>query len=390
MQRLRLFVFTVSHFCVDSYASMLTPALPFVRDRLGLTFAQIGLLGLFVQLSNLGQPLLGILGDYLRGRWLIIVGIAVAAVFAPLIGVVPSYAWLVPCVMLAGLGVSAFHPSGFALAGDLSGDRRAFGLALFIFGGTAALGFTPLWVPALVTTLGMGWLPLATIPGLLMLPFVIAMVPAPSTPRSALPERVAEFRSALAPVGVIVATVIVRSIGGFGFAFFLPLLGQERELSPLVWGLQLAVYNLSGVVGSLILGYLADRRDPKPLVLASLVLATPFMLLALYAEGLMALAMLALGGTMAFASNSIMVAMAQQHAPANAGFVSSLPGGFSWGVAGLTMPLFGLIADASGVLQAMRILAVLPLAAAVVGLLLPRQGTGRPELQPAGAGAARG
>ena len=245
-------------------------------------------------------------------------------------------------------------------------------------------------MPALVTTLGMGWLPLATIPGLLMLPFVIAMVPAPSTPRSALPERVAEFRSALAPIGVIVATVIVRSIGGFGFAFFLPLLGQERGLPPLVWGLQLAVYNLSGVVGSLILGYVADRRDPKPLVLASLVLATPFMLLALHAEGLMALAMLALGGTMAFASNSIMVAMAQQHAPANAGFASSLPGGFSWGVAGLTMPLFGLIADGSGVLQAMRILAVLPLAASVVGLLLPRQGAGRPELQPAGAGAARG
>ena len=390
MQRLRLFVFTLGHFCVDSYASMLTPALPFVRDRLGLTFAQIGLLGSFVQLSNLGQPLLGILGDYLRGRWLIFVGIALAAVFAPLIGVVPSFGWLVPCVMLAGLGVSAFHPSGFALAGDLSGERRAFGLSLFIFGGTMALGFTPLWVPAVVTTWGMEWLPLATIPGLLMLPFVIAVVPARTAPRSALPERVAEFRRVLAPIGAIVAVVVVRSIGGFGFAFFMPLLGQERGLSPLAWGLALSVYNLSGVVGSLILGYLADRRDPKPLVLGSLVLATPFMLLALQAEGLVALAMLAVGGTMVFATNSTLVAMAQQRAPANAGFVSSLPGGFSWGVAGLTMPLFGLIADASGLLTVMRILAVLPLAAAVIGLLLPRYALQRPELRPAGAEAARG
>lgn len=390
MQRLRLFVFTLSHFCVDSYASMLTPALPFLRDQLGLTFAQIGLLGAFVQISNLGQPLLGILGDYLRGRWLIFVGIGLAAVFAPLVGVVPSFSWLVPCVMLAGLGVSAFHPSGFVLAGDLSGERRAFGLALFIFGGTMALAFTPLWVPALATTLGMGLLPLATIPGLLILPFVIAVVPKRTALRSALPERIAEFRRALAPIGTIVSVVILRSIGGFGFAFFLPLLGQERQLSPLAWGLALSVYNLSGVVGSLILGWLADRRDPKPMVLGSLVLSTPFMLLALQADGLAALAMLAAAGTMVFATNSILVAMAQQYAPANAGFVSSLPGGFSWGVAGLTMPLFGLIADASGMLAAMRILAVLPLAAALLGFLLPKQGTSHSDLKPAGMRGAHG
>ena len=390
MQRLRLFVFTLGHFCVDSYAAMLTPALPFVRERLGLTFAQIGLLGSFVQLSNLGQPLLGILGDYLRGRWLIFAGIALAAVFAPLVGVAPSFGWLVPVVMLGGLGVAAFHPSGFALAGDLGGERRAFGLALFIFGGTLALAFTPLWVPALVTTLGMGWLPLATIPGLLILPFVIAAVPARTAPRSGSAERVAEFRRAIAPVGAIVAVVIVRSIGGFGFAFFLPLLGQERGMSPFAWGLALSVYNLSGVVGSLVLGYLADRRDPKPLVLGSLALSAPFMLLALTAEGLAALALLAGGGAMVFATNSILVAMAQQHAPANAGFVSSLPGGFSWGVAGLTMPLFGLIADASGVTAVMRIMALLPLAAAVLGVFLPRQAARRQTLRPAGAGAARG
>ena len=317
MQRLRLFVFTVSHFFVDSYASMLTPALPFVRDRLGLTFAQIGLLGLFMQLSNLGQPLLGILGDYLRGRWLIFVGIAVAAVFAPLIGLVPSFAWLVPCVMLSGLGVSAFHPSGFALAGDLSGDRRAFGLALFIFGGTMALGFTPLWVPAVVTTLGMGWLPLATIPGLLMLPFVIVMVPARTTPRSALPERVAEFRGALAPIGVIVADrdraldrrlrlrVLPAPARSGAGAVAAGLGAAARRLQPVRGGGQPD----PGVRGR-------PAGPPSRWCWVRWCWPTPFMLLALQAEGVAALAMLALGGTMAFASNSIMVAMAQQRAPA--------------------------------------------------------------------------
>lgn len=384
MQRLRLFVFTVGHFCVDSYATMLTPALPFIRDQLDLSFAQIGLLGTFVQLSNLGQPLLGILGDYLRGRWLIATGIVLAAVFAPLIGLAPTFGWLVPCVMLGGLGVAAFHPSAFALAGDLGGERRAFGLALFIFGGTMALAVSPLWVPAVISTFGFGALPLATIPGLLMLPFVIAIIPARTTPRPALPARIAEFRGAIAPISIIVAVVIMRSIGGFGFAFFLPLLGQERGLSILSWGIALSVYNLSGVVGSLILGYLADRRDPKPLVLGSLVLSTPFMLLALSTDGLLPLIMLSLGGAMVFATNSILVAMVQQYAPTNAGFASSLPGGFSWGVAGLTMPLFGLMADISGVQGVMRIMALLPLVAAVVGIFLPQRVTPSGNVQNSG------
>jgi len=390
MQRLRLFVFTLGHFCVDSYATMLTPALPFIRDRLDLSFAQIGLLGTFVQLSNLGQPLLGILGDYLRGRWLIAIGIVLAAVFAPLIGLAPTFGWLVPCVMLGGLGVAAFHPSAFALAGDLSGERRSFGLALFIFGGTMALAVSPLWVPAVISTFGFRALPLATIPGLLALPFVIAIIPARTTPRPRLRERLVEFRGAIAPISIIVAVVIVRSIGGFGFAFFLPLLGQERGLPLLVWGIALSVYNLSGVVGSLILGYLADRRDAKPLILGSLLLSTPFMLLALSTEGLLPLIMLSLGGTMVFATNSILVAMAQQHAPTNAGFVSSLPGGFSWGVAGLTMPLFGLMADISGVQSVMRIMALLPLGAAVIGFWLPRRVVQSEIMQPTGPEATHG
>lgn len=87
---------------------------------------------------------------------------------------------------------------------------------------------------------------------------------------------------------------------------------------------------------------------------------------------------------MVFATNSILVAMVQQCAPTNAGFVSSLPGGFSWGVAGLTMPLFGLMADIYSVQGVMRIMALLPLVAAVVGIFLPQWVTPSRNVQNSG------
>ena len=75
---------------------------------------------------------------------------------------------LVPA-QFGGFGVAAFHPQVFSLAGELSGDRRAFGIALFIFGGTMGLGVTPLWMPYYAEHIGLDLLPLVTIPGILFL-----------------------------------------------------------------------------------------------------------------------------------------------------------------------------------------------------------------------------
>jgi hypothetical protein len=47
--------------------------------------------------------------------------------------------------------------------------------------------------------------------------------------------------------------------------------------------------------------------------------------------------------------------------------------GFAWGTAGLTMPLVGMAADRIGLEATLTVLAVLPLAAALLALPLPRE-----------------
>ena len=374
MQKIRLFLITLSHFCVDSYATLLQPLLPLLKANLGLSLAQTGFLATIVSICNISQPLLGLWADRMARRWLVIGGLILATVFAPLMGLAPDYLTLVGILALGGIGVAAFHPQVFSLAGELSGPRRAFGLALFIFGGTLGLGLTPLWAPTYTNHFGLENLPYVSIPGLLFLLLLLRFIPL-DNPNFANGKSNAQWRNLgdhAGPLFLITAIVILRSVTGLGFGTFLALLAQERGLDLVAGGIPLGIYNIAGVVGALLVGYLADRIDPKPLVWGSLLLSVPPLYAFIYAEGALASnVLLFIGGGLLMSSNSIMVAMAQELSPENTGLASSLPLGFSWGLASLTLPLIGYFGDHIGVAETLKYLALLPILTAVLAFYLP-------------------
>ena len=374
MQKIRLFLITLSHFCVDSYATLLQPLLPLLKANLGLSLAQTGFLGTIVSICNISQPLLGLWADRMARRWLVVGGLLLTTVFAPLMGLALDYLTLVGILALGGIGVAAFHPQVFSLAGELSGPRRSFGLALFIFGGTLGLGLTPLWAPTYTNYFGFESLPYLSIPGLLFLLLLLRFIPL-ENPNFADGKSNAQWRRLgdhAGPLFLITAIVILRSVTGLGFGTFLTLLAQERGLDLVAGGIPLGIYNIAGVVGALLVGYLADRMDPKPLVWGSLILSVPPLYAFIYAESAIASnTLLFIGGGLLMSSNSIMVAMAQELAPENTGLASSLPLGFSWGLASLTLPLIGYLGDHIGVAGTLKYLALLPILTAVLAFYLP-------------------
>ena len=139
MQRFRFFLIGSSHFTVDTYATLLPPLLPLVNERLDINLTYAGILGAILYSVSLIQPIMGWLGDRMRRRHLVIIGAFMAAVFTPMMGFAHSYLALLAVLTMGAVGVHVFHPQGFAMAGELSGERRSFGIALFSFAGTCAL-----------------------------------------------------------------------------------------------------------------------------------------------------------------------------------------------------------------------------------------------------------
>ena len=139
--------------------------------------AAAGSLGSAFSLTNLIQPLLGLWADRMARRWLVLAGLTLTTISMPLLGVVPGYWSLVVILTAGGFGVAAFHPQVASLVGDLSGDRRAFGISLFVFGGTLGLGLTPFWVPLFASRIGLEYLPAISFPGLILVLLLWRFVP---------------------------------------------------------------------------------------------------------------------------------------------------------------------------------------------------------------------
>lgn len=318
-------------------------------------------------------------------RWLVLAGIALTALFMPLLGVVPSYWTLVIILTAGGFGVAAFHPQVASLVGDLSGDRRTFGISLFVLGGTLGLGLTPFWVPGFASWFGLQFLPIIAVPGAILFFVIWRFVPLENPHFKS--RRQTTFRASFDGRGwaltYLAFVVTMRTITNLGIGYFLTLLYWERGFGLVEGAIPLGIYNISGVVGGLVLGYCADRTKPKPLVWGSILLSCPALYAFVCTDGVISLVLLAVGGALILGSNPITVAMAQQLTPKNAAFASGLPLGFSWGIAGLILLPIGYVADRIGVADTLSYLALLPLITGILAMRLATVGEATlPRIQP--------
>ena len=136
---------------------MLPPIFPLLTGVFGVGYAELGLVAsLMYVASGLMQTPAGILVDRLGPSRVLIGGVGLFSASVLLSGLVPSFWWLAPLAIIAGLGNAVFHPADYAIM-TARVDPRRLGRAFGAHGVAGNLG----WVAAPASVLGLtalfGW-----------------------------------------------------------------------------------------------------------------------------------------------------------------------------------------------------------------------------------------
>jgi MFS family permease len=126
-----------SHYYQLAFVTMLL----IVRERVGLSFEQVGILGaLFYAVSGFGQTAAGFAVDRFGARPILAGGLLALGGAMGCMAFAHSFAQFAAITVVGGLGNSVFHPADFALL-NASIDSRRIGRAFSIHGLGGSLGW---------------------------------------------------------------------------------------------------------------------------------------------------------------------------------------------------------------------------------------------------------
>src|SRR4051812_3390454 len=367
---------SVGHMAVDFAAGTLLALLPYLKDRFHLSYTLTAVLLLASTFaSSIVQPLFGLWSDRRGALWLLPVGVGVAGVGMGLAADAPSYWLVVLCVVCSGLGVAAYHPEGSKFAAYASGLRRATGMSLFSIGGNVGYGLGPFLAGFLLTSLGLRGGLLLMIPCVVVASALFVIRPHLSGLAPELGTRLADA-SGNRPraLTILLAVVAARSIAWFGLITFIPFWEEHLGHGKVHGNHLLSLMLLTGGLGTLLQGQLADAFGRRFTMIGSLLLVPPLTLLYVLLGGIPGAVALAVIGVCVIGTFGVTMVMAQEYLPGNIGMASGLSIGFSIGLGGIGAVGLGAVADSVDLRMALYVSVAAAVLAVVCGLFLPATG----------------
>ena len=368
-------VLSGGHLATDFASGSIPALLPFFTVKFDLSYTLTAILMLSVLVSSsLVQPLFGFWSDKRGALWLLPGGLALAGIGLALAALAPSYPVLVVVVFASGIGIAAFHPEGAKFAVYVSGRKRASGMSLFNIGGNTGYALGPIIVTPLVLWLGLGKGGLlASIPVVVVALAVATALPYLSRqqPTSQAWARSAEGKDDVRAMALLACVIGLRSVAWFGLLTFVPLYVVSLGNSEADGNHLLSLMLLSGAVGTLLLGPLADRFGLRRTLLVAQSLLAPMILVFVLVGGIAGAAALMVVGICVVGTFGLTMVLSQMYLPQHVGMASGLSVGLAMGLGGIAAVALGGLADAVDLKTALICSAFAPLLGVVVCLFLP-------------------
>ncbi len=362
-------------FLITSYTSILPALLPVFMQDMKLTITEAGaLVSVFSLFNALPQPLFGWVEDRLGYYYFLCLSpLAVGACMGGL-GFAPDYATLIVLLLLAGVGICAFHPASFAAVKAPRPGGMPTVISYLLL--ATSLGFVagPSLVSLFVSRFGLSRLYLIAVPGIAAAAALFAVLP---KGERAAPKDADGFRYPLAKIAVPIFPLflfaLAVSITAMNLYSFVPIYLRQWGASVGATGLFLSAFSLGCALGPLAGSLAAKKTGRLPLLALSAVLSALFLTLFNLSPpaGLVQITVLAFLGLFLMLPFSLLIVMAQERAPGYVGTVSSFLGGFVWGLGGVLVVLFAKIAELTNIEWLLGGQVIFPLFSLVLVLAVP-------------------
>lgn len=371
------FALTFAHITVDMHTGSLAILLPVLLANFNLSFTLAATIFTMNQVViAIAQPLFGSLGDARSLRFMVWLGCALTGLAMSTLIFLPSYWLVIVAVMLSGLGSAMFHPEAISSMRGVSGEQVASGVSLFFSGGNVGFALGPLLV-TLFGLLGPGGEALMIVPTLLALIFLASQWRVLANAQEVKPQRRGHAQGRLATAGIVaflMIIIVLRSSTLKGLETFIPLFYSETtDLSRQVIASFVTTLSLSGVIGTLLGGIIADRIGRRLTMGASMAIALVGIYGFLNTEGLARYGLLFVAGASLTAAWPIIVVMIQEAMPNNVGLAAGLSLGTAYGAQAIVVQLLGIVADQHGLAVVMTILGALPVGVLLLTFFVPEK-----------------
>ena len=363
-----------SHLLNDMMQSVLLAIYPMLKQGLGLSFGQVGLITLAYQLTaSLLQPLIGLYTDHRPKPYSLPLGMGFTLAGLLLLSQASSFEAVLCAAMTIGIGSSVFHPESSRVARMAAGQQPGLAQSVFQIGGNLGSAIGPLLAALIIVPRGQrsaAWFSLFALVGVVVLSLVGRWSKhhgasfhkrMKAQASNGLTKR--QIGGSLAILGLLMFSKFfyMASLSSY-YTFYL----MDKFGLPLASAqMYLVAFLFAVAAGTVLGGPIGDRVGRKRVIWVSILGVAPFTLLMPHV-GLYWTAVLSvlIGLILASAFSAILV-FAQELVPGKVGAISGLFFGLAFGLGGIGAALLGQLADATSIETVYQMCAYLPL----IGLL---------------------
>ena len=272
-----------------------------------------GLLDIVRKIPALANPFIGLMADRMSVRYFVILAPAVTSVAMSLLGIAPSYIFIVVLVFMAGIGSTIFHVPAPVMIKHVSHNQIGKGMSYYMLGGELARTLGPLIILGAISLWGLEGtyrlIPLGIIASIILY-FRLRKIEISQDFKKKKEISARKTFKNLIPFFITIAGIMFfRAAMKSALTIYLPTYLTAKGSSIWVAGISLSILQFAGAGGTFLAGIISDKIGRKNSLLIISIANPILMFLFIYLHGIWTIPVLVVTGLFLFGSGPVILAL---------------------------------------------------------------------------------